>query len=63
MRILTGNDNVHTWSSNLWGAVLSGTRVVVSTYQVLLDALSHAFIMIEQLSLIVFDEGEHIFFK
>lgn len=57
MRLLTGNDNVHTWSADIWDAILQDTRVVVSTYQVLLDALCHAFITIHQLSLIVFDEG------
>jgi hypothetical protein len=43
---------------SLWDAVLDNVKVVVSTYQILLDALSHAFVRMESLALIVFDEGE-----
>jgi hypothetical protein len=43
---------------SLWDAVLNSVKVVVSTYQILLDALTHAFVHIESLALIVFDEGE-----
>ena len=57
MRLLTGGDNVHTWSESIWDTILDGVRIVVSTYQVLLDALSHGFIGMDRLSLIVFDEG------
>ena len=42
---------------SLWDAVLQNVKVVVSTYQILLDALSHAFVRMELISLIVFDEG------
>lgn len=42
---------------HLWDAVLSNTKIVVSTYQILLDALTHAFIRMESLALIIFDEG------
>ena len=41
----------------LWDAVLHNVKVVVSTYQIMLDVLSHAFVRMESLSLIVFDEG------
>lgn len=43
---------------SLWDAVLLNVKVVVSTYQILLDALNHAFVRIESLALIVFDEGK-----
>jgi hypothetical protein len=42
----------------LWDAVLHNVKVVVSTYQILLDALTHAFVHMESLALIVFDEGK-----
>lgn len=42
---------------SLWDAVLHNVKVVVSTYQILLDALAHAFVRMESLALIVFDEG------
>ena len=58
MKLITGNDNVDTWEAPIWEAVLDGVRIVVSTYQILLDALSHAFVRMDQLALIVFDEGK-----
>lgn len=62
IKLLTGNDKLDTWNSAIWEAILDGVRVVVSTYQVLLDALSHAYIRMDQLALIVFDEGnEHLY--
>ncbi|KAK5989300.1 Dicer-like protein 2 [Cladobotryum mycophilum] len=56
MRMLTGNDNVDTWNDGIWKVILDGVAIVISTYQILLDAMNHAFITMEQLSLIVFDE-------
>lgn len=60
MKLLTGNDNVETWSGKTWEAILEGVRIVVSTYQVLFDALSHAFVRINDLALIVIDEGSYL---
>ena len=57
IKLLTGNDNVHMWSAGVWENILDGIRIVVSTYQVLLDALCHAFVRMDRLALIVFDEG------
>lgn len=59
LRLLTGADNVDRWTEkSIWDAVLHGIRVVVSTHAVLADALTHGFVKIGQLSLLVFDEGE-----
>ncbi|KAF4625953.1 hypothetical protein G7Y89_g12212 [Cudoniella acicularis] len=58
IKFLSGADNVDRWTEqSLWDAVLKDVKVVVSTYQILLDALTHAFVRIESLALIVFDEG------
>lgn len=58
-RLLLGSDNVDHWSSQtIWDRILMNIRIVVSTPQVLLDAMSHAFVKLERLSLLVFDEGE-----
>lgn len=57
MRLLTGDDDLDTWSAPIWRNVLSNARIVVSTYQVLLDALIHAYIRVADLALVVFDEG------
>lgn len=57
-RVLTGLDNVERWTSqNVWNTVLQDVRVVVSTHAVLADALSHGFVTMGKLALIVFDEG------
>lgn len=58
VRLLTGNENVETWSRQIWDTVLGSTRIVVSTPQVLYDGLAHSFIKMSQIALIVFDEGK-----
>ena len=58
VKFLSGADGVDRWSEqNLWDAVLKNVKIVVSTYQILLDALSHGFLRMNSLGLIVFDEG------
>lgn len=60
MLLLTGADNVDRWSEQrIWDAVLEEVRIVVSTHAVLADALSHGFVKMSRLALIVFDEGIH----
>ena len=57
-KFLSGGDNVEAWSSSqTWDTVLRNIRIVVSTYQILLEALRHAFVKLESLALLVFDEG------
>lgn len=41
----------------MWDAVLQGVRIVLSTHQVLLDALTHGFVRMGKLALLIFDEG------
>lgn len=56
--MLTGEDSVDAWSSpSIWDVFLENVAVVVSTYQILNEALGHAFISMDRLSLLVFDEG------
>jgi ERCC4-related helicase len=60
---LSSADNVDRWTAkSLWDAVLEKVKIVVSTYQVLLDALTHGFVEMEVLGMIVFDEGMSILF-
>ena len=56
-RLLSGIENINTWNAEIWRPILQDVRVVVATYQVLYDALSHGFMTMERLALIVFDEG------
>ena len=56
---LIGADNCHTWTEpRIWNDLLRNVRVVVSTHQVLYDAISHAFVRLSRLSLLIFDEGK-----
>lgn len=58
IKFLSGADGVDRWTEqSLWDSILSNVRVVVSTYQILADALTHGFVKIDSLALIVFDEG------
>jgi len=58
VKFLSGADGVDRWTEqSLWDGILKNVGVVISTYQILLDALSHAFVKMERLALIVFDEG------
>ncbi|KAI7469475.1 P-loop containing nucleoside triphosphate hydrolase protein [Hortaea werneckii] len=55
---LTGSDRVDKWTDQrLWDAVLTNVRVVVSTPAVLTDALTHGFVRIHRLALLVIDEA------
>ncbi|OAX79746.1 hypothetical protein ACJ72_05934 [Emergomyces africanus] len=59
-RLLTGADNVAYWSTKkIWDDILMNIRVVVSTPQVLLDAMSHGFVTMPRIALLVFDEAHH----
>jgi ERCC4-related helicase len=58
MRLLVGSDGVEHWSDQeTWDIVLHNFRVVVSTHAVLADALTHGFVTMERLALLIFDEG------
>ena len=43
----------------MWDAALSGRHGIISTPQILLDALSHGFVSLESISLFVIDEAHH----
>lgn len=45
----------------MWDAVLFNHRIIVSTYQILFDAVAHAFVPLASLGIIVIDEGETTF--
>ncbi|KAI1781014.1 hypothetical protein F4818DRAFT_397486 [Hypoxylon cercidicola] len=60
IKILIGEDGIQTWSDvRTWDEYLKNVRVVVSTYQILLEAITHAFVRMDRLSLIVFDEAHN----
>lgn len=47
----------------MWDKYLKDARVVVSTYQVLFDAIAHGFVRFDRLSLLVLDEGMDSFIR
>lgn len=58
-KFLSGADNVERWTNQFhWDEVLKNVRIVVSPYQILLETLSHGFVQMSSLSMIVFDEGQ-----
>ncbi|KAF2027546.1 dicer-like protein 2 [Setomelanomma holmii] len=64
IQILSGNDDVDHWTDqSIWDDVLHNIRIVLSTHQVLLDALTHAFVQMRHLGLIIFDEAHHCTLK
>ncbi|KAK0635015.1 hypothetical protein B0T17DRAFT_26977 [Bombardia bombarda] len=59
-KLICGADNVQAWSeTRVWDAILLNVRIVVSTFQILFDAVSHAFVRLDSLSLIVIDEAHN----
>lgn len=60
-KIVTGSDNLESWSKSTWNSVLVNVKLVVTTHQVLLDALLHGFVQITSLALIIFDEGNTVY--
>lgn len=61
-RILTGLDKVELWTEQaIWDAVLEDIQIVVSTHAVLADAMTHGFVGISRLSLVIFDEGMFLY--
>ena len=60
--LIHGGQEPKQWTDpNLWKDVLKKNRVIVSTPQVLLDALSHGYISLgQEIGLLVFDEAHHV---
>ncbi|KAK4122945.1 P-loop containing nucleoside triphosphate hydrolase protein [Parathielavia appendiculata] len=60
-KLIVGSNNVDAWSTKpgVWDAVLLNTRIIVSTYQILFDAVAHAFIPLSSIGLVVIDEAHN----
>lgn len=57
-KIITGANQVDSWSGATWDGALVNVKIVITTHQVLLDALLHGFVQISSLALLVLDEGQ-----
>jgi ERCC4-related helicase len=64
VKFLSGADNIERWTNQIhWDFILKNVKVVVSTYQILLEGLGHGFIHMKRLAMIVFDEGlRHLYY-
>lgn len=59
LRVLSGEEEVDRWTNqSVWDAALKNIHIVISSYAVLLDALTHGFVTMDRLALCIFDEGE-----
>ncbi|KAG9185235.1 hypothetical protein G6011_07779 [Alternaria panax] len=63
-QLLCGRDDVELWTTQTeWDRVLFNVRVVISTHAILLDALTHGFVRLRMLALLIFDEAHHCTLK
>ncbi|CCU83126.1 Dicer 2 [Blumeria hordei DH14] len=59
-KFICGDDKVELWvNQSHWDSILHNISIVVSTYQILTDALTHGFVNIKNLALIIFDEAHN----
>jgi endoribonuclease Dicer len=57
--VLCGENNVDNFELENWLAVLEKNEILVATVQVILDAINHRYIKMDQINVIVFDECHH----
>ena len=58
LSVLSMLTTCHTWTKlRIWNNLLRNVRVVISTHQILCDAISHAFVRLYRLTILIFDEG------
>ncbi|KAG7298937.1 hypothetical protein JYU34_017404 [Plutella xylostella] len=55
----SGEDRVDYWNKDKWDEELSKHQVIVMTSQILNDMLTHQYIRIEDINLLIFDECHH----
>ena len=47
-----------SWFLCIYIYILTYSKIVVCTYQILLDGLTHGFIQMQDIALLIFDEGD-----
>ncbi|XP_049872216.1 endoribonuclease Dicer [Pectinophora gossypiella] len=55
----SGEDGVDYWDKNKWDSEMAQHEVIVMTSQILADMLTHSYIRIEDINLLIFDECHH----
>ncbi|KAG9246055.1 dicer-like protein [Calycina marina] len=59
MNMFCGDMGTDLWNPEIWAKHLNENMVIVCTAEVLRHCLAHAFITIEQINLLIFDEAHH----
>lgn len=54
-----GSDNVDKWQRDRWKKLLEVNRVIVATADILHRGLTHCYIVMDQINLLIFDEAHH----
>ncbi|THH28228.1 hypothetical protein EUX98_g5976 [Antrodiella citrinella] len=58
--LISGASEPDQWKdAGMWRRLLDSHRIIISTPQILLDALNHGFVHLSQMGLLVFDEAHH----
>ncbi|TCD70873.1 Dicer-like protein 2 [Steccherinum ochraceum] len=58
--LISGASEPDQWKdAEMWKKLLSTHRIMVSTPQILLDALNHGYVHLSQIGLLIFDEAHH----
>lgn len=59
-KVFVGEDGCEFWSTqSIWDEALLNVQVVVCTPGILFEAMTHSFVRIEDISLLVVDEAHH----
>lgn len=56
---ICGADNTDHWHREKWTGLFSENKVIVCTAEILNQCLSHSYIGIKQINLLIFDEAHH----
>ncbi|KAK5132305.1 hypothetical protein LTR08_009213 [Meristemomyces frigidus] len=54
-----GADNCDNWNKAKWATLFSDNKIIVATAEILHQCLSHSYITMKQINLLVFDEAHH----
>lgn len=54
-----GADNTDNWNKEKWSKLFSENKVIVCTAEILNQCLSHSYITMKQINLLIFDEAHH----
>ncbi|KAI0789681.1 hypothetical protein C8Q75DRAFT_764525 [Abortiporus biennis] len=58
--LITGSSEPDQWKdSKLWRKLLEKNKIMVTTPQILLDALHHGYVTLSEIGLLIFDEAHH----